>query len=227
VCEAGPVKCPLCGRAKARRACPALGRQICPACCGSKRLVEIQCPPDCGYLASSRSHPAAVVRRGQQRDAAVITSAVGDLTEPQLTALLLLADLTHAHRATAAPPLQDADVLEAAAVVAATQETADRGIIYEHRAQTIPAEQLADAYRTWIASKAGGTSQGPRDAARALRALERLVRAAATGADAPDERTAGLDLLGRLVRRFAASAGGSDAPRDEDRASRASPIILP
>jgi len=116
-------------------------------------------------------------------------------------------------------------VLEAATVVAATQETADRGIIYQHRAQAIPAQQLAEAYRTWIASTASGTSQGPRDAARALRALERLVRAA--GVEAPDESTAGLELVGRIIRRFAASAGGSEATRDGDRESRPSPIILP
>ena len=62
--------CPSCNRRKARRECPALGRAICPICCGTKRLVEIQCPSNCAYLASAREHPAAVVRRQQERDVA-------------------------------------------------------------------------------------------------------------------------------------------------------------
>ena len=42
--------CPLCGERKAKRACPALNRHICAVCCGTKRLVEINCPADCVYL---------------------------------------------------------------------------------------------------------------------------------------------------------------------------------
>src|SRR4029079_6022625 len=51
------VICPLCGVRRARRGCPALGKQICAVCCGTKRLVEIQCPSDCAYLATAREHP--------------------------------------------------------------------------------------------------------------------------------------------------------------------------
>ena len=47
--------CPLCGKRNARRACPALGHLICAVCCGTKRLTEIACPSDCGYLATARS----------------------------------------------------------------------------------------------------------------------------------------------------------------------------
>ncbi|HYT73137.1 MAG TPA: hypothetical protein VEL79_00190, partial [Vicinamibacterales bacterium] len=59
--------CVLCSARAAKRACPALGREICPSCCATKRLVEIACPPDCGYLSAARAHPAAVVQRQQDR----------------------------------------------------------------------------------------------------------------------------------------------------------------
>ncbi|SVD73437.1 uncharacterized protein METZ01_LOCUS426291, partial [marine metagenome] len=61
-------RCPRCKRRLPRRKCPALGYQICAVCCGTKRLVEINCPSDCGYLASSKAHPPAVVQRQQERD---------------------------------------------------------------------------------------------------------------------------------------------------------------
>jgi hypothetical protein len=48
--------CPVCHQRKAKRACPALGKQICAVCCGTKRLTEIACPPDCGYLSTARTH---------------------------------------------------------------------------------------------------------------------------------------------------------------------------
>ncbi len=53
------MTCPLCSQRKARRACPALGHQICAVCCGTKRLTQIPCPSDCVYLASAREHPPA------------------------------------------------------------------------------------------------------------------------------------------------------------------------
>jgi len=43
-------RCPLCDERRGKRACPAKRAQICSACCGSKRLVEIACPEDCAYL---------------------------------------------------------------------------------------------------------------------------------------------------------------------------------
>src|SRR5579859_17888 len=77
------VLCPLCGIRRARRGCPALGKQICAVCCGTKRLVEIRCPSDCSWLASSREHPAAVVVRREQRDISVLMQAARDFSQQQ------------------------------------------------------------------------------------------------------------------------------------------------
>ena len=48
------AKCLSCSERKGKRSCPALEGMICSQCCGSKREVEIQCPPDCSYLAHSK-----------------------------------------------------------------------------------------------------------------------------------------------------------------------------
>jgi hypothetical protein len=78
--------CPLCGLRRARRACPALGKQICAVCCGTKRLVEIQCPSDCVYLAVSREHPPAAVVRGAARYQLLVASSA--IEEGQLFFLI-------------------------------------------------------------------------------------------------------------------------------------------
>lgn len=44
------MKCVKCGKQKGKRACPALGGDICSACCGTHRLKEISCPADCTWL---------------------------------------------------------------------------------------------------------------------------------------------------------------------------------
>lgn len=46
-------KCVSCGRKKGMRDCPALGKIICPACCGTKRKKEISCPEGCEILVGS------------------------------------------------------------------------------------------------------------------------------------------------------------------------------
>lgn len=44
------MKCVKCGKQKGKRACPALGGDICATCCGTHRLKEISCPAGCTWL---------------------------------------------------------------------------------------------------------------------------------------------------------------------------------
>lgn len=44
-------KCAYCNIRTSKRDCPALHSRICPQCCGEHRMVKIQCPDDCPYLA--------------------------------------------------------------------------------------------------------------------------------------------------------------------------------
>ncbi len=202
--------CPLCGQRKARRACPALGRQICAVCCGTKRLTEIRCPSDCPYLTTAREHPPAAQVRQQQRDFGLFVQFTRDFNERQ-SQLFLMACTFLAHYE---PPelhqVLDDDIEAAAAALASTFETAARGVIYEHRPPSPPAERLAAALKPVMleAGQRGGTAF-ERDAAVVLRRIEKGVRDVRI--IAPDERRGYLDLVGRVIRMTDAPPG-SDGP---------------
>lgn len=220
--------CPLCSTRKARRACPALGREICPVCCGTKRLVEIACPADCQYLTSARAHPPAVVQRQQERDVRFLLAHLSDVPEIQYQLVLVFQALVLQHARQAMPPLVDADVAEAAATVAATIETARKGIIYEHRAASLTAQRLATAISERIADfvKRAGAEGGriERDAAAALRALERLARAAATELPDPsDPHTSWLALAARVT----SASASTPEPGSTSSETPAPRIVLP
>ena len=95
--------CPLCGARKAKRACPGVRQDICPVCCGTKRLIEIKCPADCVYLTTARAHPAAVVQRQQERDMAFVLPRISDLDEGQYRLFLFCQAQVLEHAMTASP----------------------------------------------------------------------------------------------------------------------------
>jgi hypothetical protein len=209
------VLCPLCNERRARRGCPALGRQICAVCCATKRLVEIQCPSDCPYLTSAREHPSAAVMRQRQHDVSVLVQSMRDLNDRQSQLLFLVNTFLQRYEAPELQPVIDADVTEAAAALASTFETAARGVIYEHRPAGLPADRLAAALKPLIveAGQNGGTAF-ERDAAVVLRRVEEASRAIAA-AD-PSNRRAYLELLNRVLRKSdeveAPAGGASDDP---------------
>jgi hypothetical protein len=223
----GHMACPLCASRKARRACPALGRDICAPCCGAKRLVEIACPADCGYLAAARAHPPAVVARQQERDFRFAISMVHQLSETAYRLLLVLQQAVQQHQATAVPPLIDADVVDAAGSLASTFETAARGILYDHQPTSLPAQRLLSDLKG-VVDEVGRASGGAveREAAAALRRIERAARdAEAALGEGPRSYLA---FLGRLPALAAATAGQTPAPDAAPASSGAERrIVLP
>jgi hypothetical protein len=204
-----------------------VSRDICAVCCGTKRLTEIACPSDCRYLSSARAHPAAVVQRQQERDMAFVLPRISDLSQAQYRLFLFVQAIVLQYASNAVPALLDADVAEAVATVAATIETARSGIIYEHQAASIPAQRLASAVGQAvmdIARRAGAdASRVERDAAVALRRIERLAREAAV--ESPDgERPAASWLA--LAERMMGPAGAADAP-EHPPAKEERRIIIP
>jgi hypothetical protein len=183
-------------------------------CCGTKRLVEIQCPSDCVYLATAREHPPAAILRRQQRDVELLVRFMRDLNQRQSELFFLIDAFLLRYHPPELQPLIDDDVIEAAAALAATSETAARGVIYEHRPPSPPAERLATALKPLLA-KAGQNGGTPfeRDAAVVLRRIEEAAREAR--AIDRDNRRAFLDLLGRVIPEG-----------DEQEASPASPRLI-
>ena len=190
--------CPSCGQRKARRECPALSQDICTTCCGTKRLVEIQCPDDCGYLLSAREHPAAVVRKRQDRDVSRLLPTIRDLTERQSQLFFLFHTVIAQHRLKGIARLVDSDIADAASSLAATLETAARGVIYERTPTGPSARALAVEMRALVERiREQGATVYDHETVVVLRAIER----GALEVKAPDEGDAAyVDLMSRLLQ---------------------------
>ena len=169
--------CPVCHLRKARRSCPALGKQICPVCCGTKRIVEINCPSDCGYLASARVHPPAVVQRQQEMDRAMMLPLLQGLSERQARVLLMFAAVSARRQTDVLHRLVDEDIQQAVGALAATLETSSRGIVYEHQPASLAAARLMSELKAVLddMSKNAGSAI-ERDAALALRRIEHAAK---------------------------------------------------
>ena len=212
------MTCPECGQRKARRACPALGKTICPVCCGTKRLTEIACPPGCVYLASAREHPAAVIKRQQERDVALLLPTIRNLTERQYELFFVFQTLIARHKPEGFARLLDEDVADAAASVAATLETAARGVIYEHTATSAVAQRLAGELKTMLADmRQQGVKVYDGETAIVLRAIEQGARDARKSGTSD---TTYLALMGRLLQNVR-------APETDQAEPKASSLILP
>ncbi len=194
------MRCPLCDVRRAKRLCPALGKEICPICCGTLRLVEIACPPTCGYLTAAAAHPPAVAKRQQDHDLALLTPAIGGLTEGQSQLLSLVFSLAVRHGSGGLGSARDAELVDGLSAMQATLETAGRGVIYQHRPATLPGQRLATDLATMLqdlGAKAGRSLDA--DAAVVLARMTHLadiVRKASPGTD-----TAFLEFVKRVVRR--------------------------
>jgi len=116
----------------------------------------------------------------------------------------------------------DDDVAEGMGALAATFETASRGLIYDHRPASLPAERLTAALKPMLAEAGRSTGTAfDRDAAVVLRRIETAARD--IRAINREDRRAFLDLLGRIITR---TAGGPGADAGTDPADHSS-LILP
>ena len=205
------MACPVCNQRKARRECPALQQTICTVCCATKRMVEINCPPDCPHLAAAREHPAAAVRRQQERDVAILLPTIRELTERQYQLFFLFQTTIARHTPEGFARLIDDDVADAAGALAATFETAARGVIYEHAPESLVARRLADDLRSTLEEmKKQGAKVFDHEVAVVLRAIENGAREVRRQSDG--DAAAYLTLIGRLlqVNRMARSEDSKD-----------------
>jgi len=135
--------------------------------------------------------------------------AIRDLNDRQSQIFFLIATFLLRYAPLDLHGLVDDDVAEAAAALASTFETAARGVIYEHRPASLPAERLATELKQMLA-EAGkqATSSFDRDAGVVLRRVAEAVTDL-RAADHPDPR-AFLDLLARVLPKAAASETGPE-----------------
>jgi hypothetical protein len=174
--------CPQCNQRRGKRACPALRQTICPACCATKRRTEIRCPSDCVHLANATAHPSVPARRQHDADIRALLGGLGHLTEVQLRLFFLIntyflrPSADGHHRAT------DTEVADAAGALAATFETASRGVIFEHPAVTPVGQRMATDLMTLLRDVGKGAgSRFERDVTEVCRAIQSAAAPAAEG----------------------------------------------
>jgi len=232
--------CATCRSRKARRGCPALRASICPVCCGTKRQVEIPCPPGCGWLHAAAAHPPAAQQRQAEDDQGRLRELLAGLTEPEYVVLTTCLHAMLQFRRTALPAPLDADVRDAAAALRATLETEARGLVYEHRPDAVVASRLNTVFRDALDRlEADGLPHPGPHAVGALRRLERM----AGRMEADAQATRFLDFVQRVLRapqdaerlggEMAASAlaalgrAAAEEPGEPGAATKGSRIILP
>jgi hypothetical protein len=158
----------------------------------------------------AREHPAATIKRQQAHDVSTLLPTIQELTERQYQLFFLFHTLIARHAPEGFARLVDDDVAEAAASLAATLETAARGVIYEHTAPSAPARRLSGELKAMLAEMGEqGATVYDREAAIVLRAIERGARE--TGRVEPGD-VAYLTLMGRLLQHDRAGAAAPAEP---------------
>lgn len=143
------------------------------------------------------------------------------LTERQYQLFFLFQTAIAQHRPETLSRLVDSDVVAAAEAVAATLETASRGVIYEHQPASVPARRLAADLKAVLAqARDEGARIFDAEAAVALRAIEMGARTLGTATGSGEAGYLALiERLLRLPRRRDAGAS-LEAPGERS-------IILP
>jgi hypothetical protein len=204
------ARCPLCDQRKGRRACPAKGETICAQCCGTKRLVLIDCPDGCVYLEGGA--PGWARDTEMQRDARRLYAMTDGLGETQLQLLFLALVGTTALRARHRG-LDDHLLASALSALRRTTETRMNGLVYDHAPDDARARALVRELSSLFEAEDGtGRRQAPhdRDLLAVLRGLEAALLV--PGSASP---TSFLDSVVRIVGRRVATGGAptADAPR--------------
>src|SRR4030095_16666742 len=151
-----------------------------------------------------------VVKRQQEHDVAILLPTLQGLTERQHQLFFLFQSLIARHTPEGFSRLVDDDVADAAGAIAATLETAARGVIYDHAAQSLPAQRLASEMKAMLADmEKQGVRICDREAAIVLRALEKGARE--TRKIEPGDASY-LTLMARLLQRNRTTAQPAAEP---------------
>jgi hypothetical protein len=133
------VNCPICGKRKAARFCPAKGEQICAICCGTEREVTISCPPDCGYLVAAHRYEDQH-KRSVPADTPFVEERVPQSVPQAQQQLITMMAYQIAKFAGDERSAADPDVLAALVALAGTYKTLQSGLLYE-RVPDMPAQR--------------------------------------------------------------------------------------
>ncbi|HEX4750015.1 MAG TPA: hypothetical protein VH302_10780 [Bryobacteraceae bacterium] len=134
------VLCKICGKRRARRACPAVQGDICTICCGTEREVSLSCPLVCEYLQEAHMHEKPVPIADDQISYTEVPVTEEFIREHE--ELLLFSVYSLVQAAIRTPGALDADVMAALEALIQTHRTLQSGLVYETRAENMIAASV-------------------------------------------------------------------------------------
>lgn len=143
------VLCKICGKRRARRACPAVQGDICTICCGTEREVSLSCPLECVYLQEAHRHEKPIPVPENQ-----ISNLDVAVTEDFLRSheeLLLFCVYSLLEAALRTPGAIDADVIAALEALIQTHRTRESGLVYETRPENSVAASVQRSFSDSLA----------------------------------------------------------------------------
>jgi hypothetical protein len=158
----------------------------------------------------------------------LLIKSMRDLNERQTQLFLMMASVIKAYEPQDLGAIVDTDVIEAAEALAATYETAARGVIYEHRPRSLQAERLLATVKPVLTEAGKGLGSAfDRDAAVVLRCVGTAARE--WQSQNPGQPKAFLELLQRVMSQRNDGAKEDRAGSGADEAGRitGSGLIVP
>ena len=139
-----PILCKICGKRRARRACPAVNGDICTICCGTEREVSLACPLECEYLqeAHRREKPVPPAQREMPHPDIDVSEEFVRAHEE----LLIFCTYSLVQAALRTPGALDADVIAALEALIQTHRTLESGLVYETRPENSVAAAVQQGF---------------------------------------------------------------------------------
>jgi hypothetical protein len=143
------ILCKICGKRRARRACPAVNGDICTLCCGTEREVTLTCPLECEYLREShRREKPAPLSNGQLANPDITVSEEFIRSHEEF---LLFCIYSLVQAAVRTPSAVDSDFIDALEALIQTHRTLESGLYYETRAQNSIAAGIQRSFEASLA----------------------------------------------------------------------------
>ena len=139
--------CKICGKRRAKRACPAVNGDICSLCCGTEREVSLNCPLKCEYLREAHLHEKPLpVPDSQLMNRDIVVTEEFLRSHEELLLFCIYSLLQAGLRTSGA---LDTDIVAALETIIQTHRTLDSGLVYETRPDNTIA---ASVQRSFMAS---------------------------------------------------------------------------
>jgi hypothetical protein len=210
--------CPICGKRKPERFCPAKGEKICAVCCGREREVTIDCPSDCAYLRAAHryelEHPkASPPEQMPFPDVEFPVHLVEERSDLIAGLAYTILKFAEEHKA-----LNDADVFTTSGALAETYRTLGTGIYFERAPDAALPHLLYGELSRFLKEYQQQSAQTELGRLKDTEAFDLLVFLLRLGRRRTNGRPLSRAFLGFLRAQF---------PRKLEEQTEASRIIIP